>query len=82
MSPSCINHCSVCPTEAAEKLIENHCKPKRGEERVETLLQSKLAHIVIDIHINKNRAISLFMSFDVVNVCFMNVICVFYEYML
>jgi hypothetical protein len=77
MSPSCINHCSVCPTEAAEKLIENHCKPKRGEERAETLLQSELAHIVIDIHINTKRQFFLHMSFCVVFVCFMNVICVF-----
>ena len=77
MSPSCISHCSICPAEATKKLIENHCKTKRGEERLETMLHFEIAHIVIDIH--TNTMIEFFPTYDYVYVslCFMNVICVF-----
>jgi hypothetical protein len=64
MSPSCINPCIVCPI---KKLIENHCKPKERGGESETLLQSELAHIVIDIHINTKRAV--FPAYDSVCVC-------------
>jgi hypothetical protein len=48
MSPSGIKLCIVClggvPIVVILVAEENHCKLKRGEERVETLLQSELLY--------------------------------------